>query len=380
MVCAMAELDEAAEIISEAERASSAGDHASAELALRRALKLQEASFGPVHPDVANTLNNLGVVCDILGRPNEAEFLYRRALGIARKTLPADHPYIATSLQNLSNLYRAQGKPEKLAQVADGRSQRSGLPGIDLPDEAVVEGERPADIIPGQADASADSRSQTLYERLAHQPVLLVAAGVVLLVVAWLLVGDRDGPDAPVQDEAAAGTPLHAPVVERDVLVAPDVIPVTGAADAPVDIPVADTVEDASPEPAPDRPDPSAVPSVAAAGVVADARVCSRLVTRDTDGAPLTDWECRTVVDSVAPGRLFFYTRVRSRTDATIEHRWYRDERLAHEIGLQIEANDGPGYRTYSFRTVSPQERGSWRVELRSADEEVLHAEDFMVR
>ena len=183
----MAELDEAAEIISEAERASSAGNHASAELALRRALKLQEASFGPVHPDVANTLNNLRVVCDILGRPNEAEFLYRRALGIARKTLPADHPYIATSLQNLSNLYRAQGKPEKLAQVADGRSQRSGLPGIDSPDEAVVEGERPADIIPGQADASAHSRSQTLYERLAHQPVLLVAAAVVLLVVAWLL-------------------------------------------------------------------------------------------------------------------------------------------------------------------------------------------------
>ena len=201
----------------------------------------------------------------------------------------------------------------------------------------------------------------------------------------WLLVGDRDSPDAPVQDEAAAGTPLHAPVVERDVLVAPDVIPVTGAADAasadaPVDIPVADTVEDASPAPAPDRPDPSAVPSVAAAGVVADARVCSRLVTRDTDGAPLTDWECRTVVDSVAPGRLFFYTRVRSRTNTTIEHRWYRDERLTHEIGLRIEANDGPGYRTYSFRTVSPQERGSWRVELRSADEEVLHVEDFMVR
>ena len=117
------------------------------------------------------------------------EFLYRRALGIARKTLPADHPYIATSLQNLSNLYRAQGKPEKLAQVADGRSQRSGLPGIDSPDEAVMEGERPADIIPGQADASAHSRSQTLYERLAHQPVLLVAAAVVLLVVAWLLWG-----------------------------------------------------------------------------------------------------------------------------------------------------------------------------------------------
>ena len=123
----MAELDEVARIISEAEQATSAGDHAAAERALRLALKLQEAHLGPVHSDVANTLNDLGVVCDILGRPDEAEFLYRRALGIARRTLAADHPYIATSLQNLSNLYRAQGKAEKLAKLADGLSQRSGL-------------------------------------------------------------------------------------------------------------------------------------------------------------------------------------------------------------------------------------------------------------
>ena len=105
----MAELENVARIIGEAEQAASLGDHAAAERALRRARRLQEAHLGLVHPDVANTLNNLGVVCDILGRPDEAEFLYRRALGIARKTLADDHPYIATSLQNLSNLYRAQG-------------------------------------------------------------------------------------------------------------------------------------------------------------------------------------------------------------------------------------------------------------------------------
>ena len=132
----MAEPDEITRIIGEAEQATSAGDHAAAEQALRRALKLQEARLGPVHHEVANTLNDLGVVCDILGRSDEAEFLYRRALGIARKTLPAEHPYIETSLQNLSNLYRAQGKPEKLAKVADGRAPRSGLPRIDDADEA----------------------------------------------------------------------------------------------------------------------------------------------------------------------------------------------------------------------------------------------------
>ena len=122
------EPDEIAQAVGDAERASSEGDHARAEQALRRALWLQEARFGLVHPEVANTLNNLGVVCDTLGRPNEAEFLYRRALGLARTTLPAGHPYIETSLQNLKALYRTQGRPEKLALVADSETSRSGLP------------------------------------------------------------------------------------------------------------------------------------------------------------------------------------------------------------------------------------------------------------
>ena len=112
----MAELSDIERILGEAEQATAAGDHRGAERSLRRALRLQEAALGLVHPDVANTLNDLGVACDRLGRPDEAEFLYRRALGIARRTLEPEHPYITTSLQNLSNLYEAQGRPEKLVK------------------------------------------------------------------------------------------------------------------------------------------------------------------------------------------------------------------------------------------------------------------------
>ena len=228
----MAELDEVARIISEAEQATSAGDHEAAEQGLRRALKLQEADLGLVHPDVANTLNDLGVVCDMLGRPNEAEFLYRRALGIARRTLGADHPYIATSLQNLSNLYRAQGKPEKLAEVADGRPQRSGLPGVDSSDEAGWEADAPgemlgpetlvvpAPVIGAQPGAHAQSWFSPLYERLAHPPVLLAGMGVVLLSILWLLFGGSAGPDAP-EEGASAAPPLQARAGETDT-VGPD--------------------------------------------------------------------------------------------------------------------------------------------------------------
>ena len=45
------------------EQAANAGDYAAAEPLLREAALLQEASLGPLHPDVANTLNNLAVVC-----------------------------------------------------------------------------------------------------------------------------------------------------------------------------------------------------------------------------------------------------------------------------------------------------------------------------
>ena len=132
----MADLREIERLIGEAERATAAGDQIAAERALRRVLRLQEAGLGLSHPDVAHTLNDLAVVCDHLGRPDEAEFLYRRALGIARRTLEPDHPYIATSLENLSNLYRTQGKPEKLDKIREGRSPGSGLPELDVADEA----------------------------------------------------------------------------------------------------------------------------------------------------------------------------------------------------------------------------------------------------
>ena len=118
----MAEFDQVEQMTKVAAEATAAEDYTTAERTLRRLLRLQEADLGLSHPDVANTHNDLGVVCDRLGRPEEAEFLYRRALGIARRTLPPDHTSVAASLENLSKLYRAQGKTEKLAKLSGGGS------------------------------------------------------------------------------------------------------------------------------------------------------------------------------------------------------------------------------------------------------------------
>src|SRR5262245_45648862 len=90
-------------VVNAAEQAAAAGDYASAEFLLLEAARLQEASLGPLHQDVANTLNNLGVVCEITDKPVDAEAFYRRAHAIATAVLEPDHPFVATSRKNLTD-------------------------------------------------------------------------------------------------------------------------------------------------------------------------------------------------------------------------------------------------------------------------------------
>src|SRR5437762_2439748 len=106
----MPETREPQPVIDAAEQAASAGDYASAEQLLREAALLQEASLGPLHPDLANTLNNLGVVCEITEKPADAEDCFRRACTIASTVLEPDHPFVATSRKNLEDFCAARGK------------------------------------------------------------------------------------------------------------------------------------------------------------------------------------------------------------------------------------------------------------------------------
>ena len=60
-------------VLESAEKAAASGDFVSAEQLLRDAARWQEASLGPLHPDLANTLNNLAVVCEMTEKPADAE-------------------------------------------------------------------------------------------------------------------------------------------------------------------------------------------------------------------------------------------------------------------------------------------------------------------
>ncbi|MBX7211649.1 MAG: tetratricopeptide repeat protein [Verrucomicrobiaceae bacterium] len=78
--------------------------HQEAEPLLRRALEIDEASFGKDHPNVAANLNNLAQLLQTTNRPAEAEPLMRRALAINEASSGHDDPTLADNLNNLAHL------------------------------------------------------------------------------------------------------------------------------------------------------------------------------------------------------------------------------------------------------------------------------------
>jgi len=75
-----------------------------AEPLMRRALEIDEASFGPEHPKVAIRLSNLAQLLQDTNRLDEAEPLMRRALEIDEASFGPEHPNVARGLNNLAGL------------------------------------------------------------------------------------------------------------------------------------------------------------------------------------------------------------------------------------------------------------------------------------
>jgi Tetratricopeptide repeat len=94
---------------------------AEAEALLRRALAIDERSFGADHPEVATDLNNLASLLQATNRLGEAEPLMRRAVaipfGFTRRT-GHQHPNLQVGLANLRGLLEALGRPEADIQAA----------------------------------------------------------------------------------------------------------------------------------------------------------------------------------------------------------------------------------------------------------------------
>ena len=351
----MPEARELRSVIEAAEQAVSVGDYVTAELTLREAAALQETQFGPFHPDLANTLNNLAVVYERADSPAEAELCYRRAYAIATTALEPSHPFVATSRKNLEDFCTARGRP----------FDRSAAPR-----ERVIP-RKPVRTFP--------------------RPIMVGAVGalgfaILVAAVFWLRSLDRGEPSSTSRTQTSVqhdASPAVVPVEsEQGPQVATPRAHTTESRDS--DSSIAHDIKSAAPgsgspvareRRAPARESRARrAPATTAPAVVtiAEARLCRRLSTRG--------WRCDQVTSPVNPGSLFLYTRVMASNNTTIEHRWYRDDRLSQSVELRIQPIPGSGYRTYSRRTVSAETAGNWRVEVRTKDGSLLHEERFVVR
>jgi tetratricopeptide (TPR) repeat protein len=80
---------------------------AEAETLMRRALAIDEISFGSDHPRVATNISNLALLLEDTNRLAEAETLMRRALAIGEASLGSNHPKVAIRLNNLAHLLQS---------------------------------------------------------------------------------------------------------------------------------------------------------------------------------------------------------------------------------------------------------------------------------
>jgi hypothetical protein len=331
-------------ILDAAEKAAADGDIDAAEQLLRRAVRLQEANLGPHHPDLANTLNNLGVVCEKTGRLDEADGCYRRAYEIAAAAFEPDHPFVVTSRKNLADFCEANGRAIEPPAAVAAAPSASPPPAVSPPARVArttTEGARPAVKQPGV--------------QIAKSSWLMIAL-IVLLVLAVLGAIVMRRPSGPEKSPS------------------PDRPP---AAQGPIEsVTQPNAADSAGPVAAPGGPSTAGQAGSARATaqpIVAEAHVCLRF---STAGSP--EWRCEQAGASVAPGSLVYYTRIKAASATTVEHRWYHGDDLQQRVRLDVAANSAHGYRTYSRLAVSAA--GRWRVELRTTDGTLLHEERFAVR
>ncbi len=338
----MAERSDLRSLVTAAEQAAASGDYAAAETMLREVAAIQEASLGSQHPDLANTLNNLGIVSEIVGKPEDAEQFFRRACAIAATSLEPSHPFVATSRKNLEDFCEARGKPVDVEAPppvdAAPTVEEDPTPRVEIPEPP----------IPSTAIGEPPPLGMGL------RPIVFpLAAAIVLLVVAmaiWLRPGDPGTRPGTINPTPAPDTSPPKPPPA----------PATSATPDPPSVS----------KPIPSR---SSGPASPGAVSVSEVAICRELTTG-------SQWRCTAAVSPVEPSTLFFYTRVKSATDRVVEHRWYRGDRLMKSIDRPVRANPTEGYRTYSRTTVDAKGGGEWRVEVKTKDGTVIHEERFTVR
>ena len=328
-------------MIDAAQQAAAAGDYDAAERLLRDAVATQETTLGSSHPDLATTLNNLAFVCERTGKVDEAERGYRRAHAIAVATLGPRDPLVATSIKNLVGFCATHGIP-------------IWKPPAIQPD---TETETPdTETATPDIDRAPERQQEQVPVVTWRRPLAIGVIALATVLVAAVVFTTRREPQTPSPSNVPAPSPTTpAPTLEvpPTVAVTPRLEPTPPRVERP-----ATRARIATPQPV----------------TVLNAQLCKALARR---GSP--DWQCTSAGADLQPGTLFFYTRLLTGTNTTVEHRWYRGERVHQVMRLRVAATPDSGFRTFSSNTVSAERAGDWKVELRAADGTVLQEQRFVI-
>ena len=88
-----------------------------AEPMFERALDIREKTLGPEHPKVGSSLHTFAFIRDFQGKFEEAESLYQRALKIWEKSLGPNSSEVAGTLSSLATIYEIQREFDKADSV-----------------------------------------------------------------------------------------------------------------------------------------------------------------------------------------------------------------------------------------------------------------------
>ncbi len=149
------------------------GEHAASEELYREALELRQAALGPLHPQVARSVEGLGQVLNLQGEFDAALEHHRRALRILELNLGPDHPEVGWTLTSMG---------EVLGRIRHLKESRAVL-------------ERALGILEGSYDAD--------HPRIAHARVYLANA--------LRFTGDVDGARQQYETALASFEHIYGP-------------------------------------------------------------------------------------------------------------------------------------------------------------------------
>jgi eukaryotic-like serine/threonine-protein kinase len=88
------------------------GDYEAAEEAFRNSVAVRRSTLARAHPDLANSLGNLGSILRLNGNLEEAQEVHEEALAIRQELYGPDHPSVGAALNSLGGVHESAGNHE----------------------------------------------------------------------------------------------------------------------------------------------------------------------------------------------------------------------------------------------------------------------------